>query len=480
MENLLIDFYELTMGQGYFNKKMHNDVAYFDLFFRKVPDKGSFVIANGVKKCLEYLEQFSFSESDIDYLKSLGRFSNDYLDYLKTVKFTGDMWAVKDGTVVLPNEPVITIKAPLLEAQLIETALLLYFNRSSLITTKASRIVRSAKGRSVMEFGTRRAQGTEAAVDGALDTYIAGTVGTACTLTGKKYGIPVIGTMAHSFVQSFNTEYEAFKAYAESFPDACTLLIDTYNTLESGVPNAIKVYNEVLKPMGKTLKGIRIDSGDLAYLSKKARQMLDNAGLKDTKIVASNSLDEHLISSLLMQGAPIDLFGVGENMITAKSNPVFGGVYKLVAMEKENKIVPKIKISDNVEKVTNPHFKKIYRIYTPDNKLIADMLAVHDEKMPTEPLRLQHPEKEWITKEVKDYKVRELKVKMMENGKVIYNSPSIEETRNYVKEELNTLWEEALRLENPHTYVVNLSTKLALLKNKLLYKARVEDSEKTL
>ncbi|PKK95783.1 MAG: nicotinate phosphoribosyltransferase, partial [Tenericutes bacterium HGW-Tenericutes-4] len=305
MENLLIDFYELTMGQGYFNKKMQNEVAYFDLFFRRVPDKGSFVIANGVKKCLEYLQNFSFSDSDIDYLKSLGRFTEPYMDYLKTVKFTGDMWAVEDGTVVFANEPVITIKAPLLEAQLVETALLLHFNRSSLITTKASRIIRSAEGRGVMEFGTRRAQGTEAAVDGALDAYIAGAIGTACTLTGKKYGVPVIGTMAHSFVQSFETEYEAFRAYAESFPNTCTLLVDTYNTLESGMVNAIKVYNEVLKPMGKTLKGIRIDSGDLAYLSKKARKMLDEAGLSDTKIVASNSLDENIIKSLIQQGAPI-------------------------------------------------------------------------------------------------------------------------------------------------------------------------------
>ena len=313
--NLLIDFYELTMGQGYFNKKIHNNVAYFDLFFRKVPDNASFVIANGVKKCVSYLLQFGFSESDIEYLKSLNIFSEDYIEYLSNVEFTGDMWAVEDGTVVFPNEPVITIKAPLLEAQLVETALLIFFNRSSLITTKASRIVRSAKGRPVMEFGTRRAQGETAAVDGALDAYIAGAFGTACTQSGKEYGVKVLGTMAHSFIQSFDTEYEAFKTYAENFPDACTLLVDTYNTLESGVKNAIKVYNDVLKPMGKTLSGIRIDSGDLAYLSKQARKMLDEAGLTDTKIVVSNSLDEYLITSLLNQGAPIDSFGVGENLI---------------------------------------------------------------------------------------------------------------------------------------------------------------------
>ena len=329
-ENLLMDFYELTMGQGYFDKKIHENIAYFDLFFRKVPDGGSFVIANGVKKCVNYLKSFKFTKSDIAYLKKLGKFSDEYLDYLANIKFTGDMWAVEDGTVVFPNEPVITIRANLLEAQLVETALLLYFNRSSLITTKASRIVRAAQGRPVMEFGTRRAQGEEAAVDGALDTYIAGACGTACTLSGKEYNIPVLGTMAHSFVQSFDSEYEAFKAYAESFPDSCTLLIDTYNTLNSGIQNAIQIQKKVLGPKRKKLAGVRIDSGDLAYLSKKVRAILDKNGLKSTKIVVSNSLDEYLITSLLNQGAKIDSFGVGENMITAKSNPVFGGVYKLV------------------------------------------------------------------------------------------------------------------------------------------------------
>lgn len=466
--NLLIDFYELTMGQGYFNKKVHDNVAYFDLFFRRVPDNGSFVIANGVKKCVEYLSQFHFSKSDIEYLKSLNLFSEEYIKCLEDLKFTGDMWAVEDGTVVFPNEPVITIKAPLLEAQLVETALLLYFNRSSLITTKASRIVRSAQGRAVMEFGTRRAQGESAAVDGALDTYIAGVNGTACAQAGKQYGIPVLGTMAHSFVQSFDTELEAFKAYAESFPNACTLLVDTYNTLESGIPNAIKAYEEVLKPMGKKLAGIRIDSGDLAYLSKKARKMLDDAGLSDTKIVVSNSLDENVINSLILQGAPIDSFGVGENMITAKSNPVFGGVYKLVAVEKDKKVVPKIKISDNIEKVTNPHFKHIYRLYDKGHKLIADVLYVYDEEKPKGKLLLNHPDKNWVKKEIKNFEAVNLRVKMIENGHVIYTFPSIEETRKKVQLELSTLWEEALRLENPHTYTVNLSDKLTKIKEDLL------------
>ncbi|MBQ8424914.1 MAG: nicotinate phosphoribosyltransferase [Clostridia bacterium] len=472
--NLLIDFYELTMGQGYFNKRLHNEIAYFDLFFRKVPDNGSFVIANGVKKCVEYLSQFHFSKSDIKYLKSLEMFSDDYINYLSSVKFTGDVWAVEDGTVVFPNEPVITIKAPLLEAQLVETALLLFFNRASLITTKASRIVRSARGRAVMEFGTRRAQGESAAVEGALDAYIAGAVGTACTQAGKEYGVKVLGTMAHSFIQSFDSEYEAFKTYAENFPDNCTLLVDTYNTLDSGVKNAIKVDREVLKPMGKSLAGIRIDSGDLAYLSKKARKMLDDAGLTNAKIVVSNSLDEYLITSLLNQNAPIDSFGVGENLITAKSNPVFGGVYKLVAMEKDGEIIPKIKISDNIEKITNPHFKSVYRLYDSDNKFITDILSIYDENEPSGEVILINPNDNLQSKVVSDYKVKKLKVKMMENGKIVYDFPSINEIREKVKSELSTLWDEALRLENSHTYIINLSEKLTKLKIDLLNKYKVK------
>lgn len=468
--NLLIDFYELTMGQGYFDNSMQNKVAYFDLFFRKCPDNGSFVIANGVQKVVEYLSQFKFSKSDIAYLQSLNLFSKDYINYLANVKFTGDMWAVEDGSVVFPNEPLITIKAPIIEAQLIETALLLYFNRSSLITTKASRIVRSAKGRPVMEFGSRRAQGETAAVDGALDTYIAGACGTACTSAGEKFGVKVLGTMAHSFVQSFDSEYEAFKAYAESFPDACTLLVDTYNTLESGVVNAIKVYNDVLKPKGKTLAGIRIDSGDLAYLSKKARAMLDNAGLQSTKIVVSNSLDEYLITSLLNQGAPIDSFGVGENMITSKSSPVFGGVYKLVAMEEGSTVVPKIKISDNIQKVTNPHFKNIYRLYDKNNKIITDILSVYDEPVPTNEMTLIDPDNEWNKKTIKDYTAVNIRKKMIANGKVVYKFRTVNEIRNRVQEELSTLWEEALRLENSHVYTINLSDKLTNIKDSLLRK----------
>lgn len=476
-DNLLIDFYEFTMGQGYFDQKVHNDVVYFDMFFRRVPDKGSFVIANGVKKCAEYIKQLSFSKEDVEYLRSTGKFSEEYLKEIKNFKFTGDMWAVEDGTVVFPNEPIITIKAPLLQAQFIETQLLLILNRSSLITTKASRIVRAANGRAVMEFGSRRAHGDTAAIDGALDAYIAGAVGTACTATGLKYGVPVLGTMAHSFVQMFDTEYDAFRAYAKSYPDSCTLLVDTYNTLKSGIPNAIKTHNEVLKPMGKKLAGIRIDSGDLAYLTKMARQMLDEAGLTETKICVSNSLDETVISSLLLQGAPIDSFGVGENLITSKSTPVFGGVYKLVAVEKNGEIIPKIKVSDNEEKVTNPHFKKPYRLYDENGKLIADILYEHNEEAPKGTLLLNHPDKEWVKKEIKNFKCVNLHKKIFQNGKLVYNFPTIEETRMHVQQELSTLWEEALRLQNPHTYTVNLSDKLAKTKSDLLKKAISEYSK---
>ncbi len=478
MNNMIIDFYELTMGQGYFNNKTHEKTTCFDLFFRKCPDKASFVIANGVDKCLDFLKDFHFSKEDIDYLSSLNIFSKEYLDYLSTLKFTGDVYAVPDGTVVFPNEPVITVKAPLLQAQLVETALLVLFNRSSLITTKASRIVRAAQGRGVMEFGTRRAQGSEAAVDGAVDAYIAGAIGTACTQSGKDYGVKVLGTMAHSFVQSFDNEYEAFKAYAQSFPDNATLLVDTYDTLNSGIPNAIKVAKEVLEPMGKTLAGIRIDSGDLAYLTKQARKMLDEAGLNSAKICVSNSLDETVITDLLNQGAPIDSFGVGENLITAKSNPVFGGVYKLCAIEKNGVLEPKIKISDNVEKVTNPGFKDIVRLYDENGKIISDQLRLFDEPMPQGPIKLQAPDAVWKYKIVNNYTPYKIRKKMMENGKIICKRRTIEEKRRYVQTQLNTLWEENKRLINPQTFILNLSPALQTLKTELLKEHAKENKEK--
>lgn len=474
----MIDFYELTMGQAYYKENKHNQVAYFDLFFRRTPDKGGFVIANGMAQILDYLKNWTITKEDIAYLQTLNRFTPEFLKEIEHIKFTGDMWAVEDGTVVFPNEPLVVIKAPLLQAQLIETALLLTFNRSSLITTKTSRIVRAASGRGVLEFGSRRAQGESAAVDGARDAYIAGAIGTACTQAGKQYKVPVVGTMAHSFVQSFDTEYEAFASYARAFPNECSLLVDTYNTLQSGIPNAIRVHNEILKPLGNSLKGIRIDSGDLAYLSKQARILLDQAGIKDAKIIASNSLDEHLIKSLLEQCAPIDVFGVGENLITAKTEPVFGGVYKLVALEHNHKIEPKIKVSDNIEKTTNPHFKKIFRFYDENGKLITDEIMLHHEATPMGQHTFTHPELPFKTKTITNFTAKNLHVKMIEDGKQIYTVPSLEETRKKVQEELSTLWPEALRFENPHRYYISLSQKLTDLKHSMLSPSKENTANK--
>ena len=376
---LVTDFYEFTMSNGYFAKSMNNVNAYFDVFFREIPDGGGYVIFAGLEQIIEYIQNLHFDEEDIIYLKSTNKFSDEFLNYLKNFKFSGDIWAVPEGTVVFPTEPLITVKAPLIEAQLLETMLLLLINHQSLIATKASRIVSAAKGRPVMEFGARRAHSIDAAVYGARAAIIGGCVGTSCTLTAQKYNVPASGTMAHSFIQSFDSEYEAFKAYAENYPDDCTLLIDTYDSLGSGINNAIKVFDEVLTPMGYRPKAVRIDSGDLSYLSKKLRVILDNAGYKDCKICGTNSLDEYVITSILDEGAKLDSFGVGENLITAKSNPVFGGVYKLSAIEKEGRIIPKIKVSNNTIKITNPGFKKTYRFYDKKtNKALADVIALHD------------------------------------------------------------------------------------------------------
>lgn len=468
MENLLIDFYELTMSQAYYNEGKQNQKACFDLFFRKCPDGASFVIANGVQDAVRHAANFHFSESDIAYLSELGKFSDEFINYLKDLKFTGDIYAVPDGTIVFPYEPVITVVAPLVEAQLIETSLLLLFNRSSLITTKASRMVRSAKGRTVMEFGTRRAHGFDAANDGALDAFIAGAAGTACTQTGKDFGVPVLGTMAHSFVQSFDSEFDAFAAYAKTFPDNTTLLVDTYDTLHSGIPNAIRVAKEVLEPMGKKLSAIRIDSGDLSYLSKEARKLLDAAGLNYVKICVSNSLDEFLVDDLLRQGAPIDSFGIGENLITAKSNPVFGGVYKLAALEEDGKFVPKIKVSDNTEKITNPAFKDIVRFFDKHGKIITDVITLFDEELPKDTYTLIDPAHTWKTKKISGFTAKKIKVKMVENGKLIYTFKSVNERRENVQKELATLWEENLRLSNPQTFIISLSEKLLEIKTKLL------------
>ena len=416
---LVADFYEYTMANGYFNKNMQDRIAYFDVFFRKVPDEGGYAIVAGLEQIINYIRNLSFDEEDINYLRKQNKFSEEFLNYLENFRFTGDIWAIPEGTVVFPNEPLITVKAPIIQAQLLETMLLLTTNHQSLIATKTSRIVKEAQGRPVMEFGARRAHGINAAVEGARAAIIGGAVGTSCTLSAKEFNVPASGTMAHSWIQSFDSEYEAFKAYAELYPDDCTFLIDTYNTIESGLPNAIKVFNEVLKPKGYRPKAVRLDSGDLAYLSKKVRKILDEAGYEDCKICATNSLDEYLIKSLIEQDAKIDLFGVGENLITAKSEPVFGGVYKLVALEKDKKIVPKIKVSENTAKVTNPSFKKVYRFYDNETKkAIADVITLADEIIDEREYMIFDHQNPWKKKVLKDYSIRLLQEKIFEERKV--------------------------------------------------------------
>ena len=466
---LVADFYEFTMSNGYFAKNMSQKQAYFDVFFRKIPDGGGYVLAAGLEQVIDYIKNLEFTEDDIEYLRKQNKFSEGFLDYLKDFKFTGDIWAIPEGTVVFPNEPLITVRAPIMEAQILETMLLLTINHQCLIATKTSRIVNAAKGRPVMEFGARRAHGITAAIHGARASIIGGAVGTSCTLSAKEFDVPASGTMAHSWIQSFDSEYEAFKAYAEIYPDDCTFLIDTYNTIESGLPNAIKVFNEVLKPKGIRPKAVRLDSGDLAYLSKKVRKILDENGYEDCKICATNSLDEHLITSLLEQDAKIDSFGVGENLITAKSEPVFGGVYKLVATEEEGVITPKIKVSEAAIKVTNPSFKKVYRFYDKDTKkALADVITLADEVVPKDNYTIFDPQNPWKKKTLKNYTVRCLQEKIFENGELIYNSPKLKEIAKYAKQELDTLWDEVKRLENPHEYYVDLSKDLWTLKNNML------------
>ena len=472
--SMLCDFYELTMGNGYFLNGCRDRVTYFDVFFRNVPDKGGFAISAGLDQLIDYINDLHFSEEDIAYLRGRKIFSEDFLAYLKDFHFTGDVYAMPDGTPIFPREPVITVRARAIEAQLIETFALLTFNHQSLIATKANRICRAADGRAVMEFGARRAHGTSAAVVGAKAAYIGGCAGTACTLSDELYGVPAVGTMAHSWVQMFDSELEAFRAYCTVYPTNAVLLVDTYNTLKSGVPNAIRAFNEVLKPLGITRCGIRLDSGDIAYLSAHARKMLDDAGWTDCKITVSNSLDEHLITELLREGACVDSFGVGERLITAKSDPVFGGVYKLVAVEKENgEIVPKIKISENVAKITVPHYKKVYRFFGRDTgKAIADYITVHDEKVDdTHNLTIFDPTATWKRKEVYNFVAKELQVPVFKNGKQVYRVPTLAESRAYCAEQVETLWEEVRRFDNPHNYYVDLSEKLFAVQQELLHKA---------
>ena len=471
---LLCDFYELTMANGYFQTGMAEQICYFDVFFRTVPDGGGFAIAAGLEQVIEYIENLRFDEEDIGFLRSKGTFSEEFLTYLRGFRFTGDIWAVPEGTPIFPGEPFMTVRAPAIEAQFIETYLLLTLNHQSLIATKSNRIVRAAGGRPVSEFGSRRAQGSDGAVLGARAAYIAGCVGTACTLADQMYGSPAGGTMAHSWVQMFPDEYTAFKTYCQLYPHSATLLVDTYNVLKSGVPNAIRAFQEVLLPQGITKCAIRLDSGDLTYLSRKARKMLDAAGLTECSIVASNSLDEYIIRDLLLQGARIDSFGVGERLITSKSEPVFGGVYKLSAVEdKEGNIIPKIKVSENPSKITNPHFKKVYRIFENETgKAMADLICVHDEVIdPSQPLELFDPEATWKRKTVTDFTAVELLVPIFQGGKLVYQSPSITEMRAYCAAQIDLQWDEVKRFENPHNYYVDLSQKLWDIKHNLLKEA---------
>ena len=463
---MLFDFYEMTMGNGYFKCGKKDTVSYFDVFFRDIPDGGGFAIAAGLEQIIDYIKNLKFTDEDIAYLKEKNCFSDEFLDSLKGFRFSGDIWAVPEGTPVFPHEPIMTVRAPAIEAQFVETFILLTINHQSLIATKTNRIIRAANGRPVSEFGSRRAQGASAAILGARAAYIGGCSSTACTIADELYGVPAGGTMAHSWVQMFDSELEAFDIYCSIYPNSSTLLVDTYNALKSGIPNAIKAF----KKHNITNGAIRIDSGDITYLSKKARKMLDEAGLPNCKIVASNSLDEYIIRDLIQQGAAVDAFGVGERLITSKSTPVFGGVYKLAAVEKDGEIIPKIKISENAEKITNPHFKKVYRIVEKESgKASADLICVHDEVIDTtKPLTIFDPVYTWKKKTYTNYELIPLLVPIFKNGKCVYTSPSTAQIRDYCKKQLDMQWDEVKRFENPHTYYVDLSKKLWDIKQELL------------
>lgn len=467
---MLADFYEFTMANGYMENNMENEIAYFDMFFRKIPDKGGFAIMAGVEQLIEYLKSLSFSSEDIEYFRSRGIFSEKFLNYLESFKFECDVWAIPEGTPIFPQEPIVVVRGPVVQAQLVETMVLLTINHQSLIATKANRIVRAAQGRSVIEFGSRRAQGYEGAILGARAAYIGGCVGTANTIVDRDFDIPAMGTMAHSWVQMFPTELEAFRAYARTYPDNCILLIDTYNTLKQGMPNAIKVFNEEVLSRRFRPKGIRIDSGDIAYLSKECRRMLDEAGFEDCPILASSSLDEYVIRDLLIQGAKVDSFGVGERLITAKSQPVFGGVYKLTAIEKDGEMIPTIKVSENVGKITTPCFKQVYRLFgRTSNKAMADVITLHDEKIDdTKPYEIFHPLYTWKRKTLTNFYAKELLVQIFKDGECIYENPNVHDIKNYCKQQIDLLWDEVKRFEKPHRYFVDLSEKLWKIKDDLL------------
>jgi nicotinate phosphoribosyltransferase len=473
---MLFDFYEMTMANGYFKQGMKDQIVVFDMFFRRIPDDGGFAITAGLQQVVEYIQNLHFSEEDLAYFESKGIFSPDFIDYLRHFEFHCDVWAIPEGTPVFPGEPLLRVRGPIIEAQFIETMILVSINHQSLIATKTNRIVRAAgPGKSVLEFGTRRAQGYDAANYGARAAYIAGVEASANNWSDIHFGVPASGTMAHSWIQSFETEYEAFKAYAESYPDNCNLLVDTYNTLKSGIPNAIKVSRNILEPLGKRLKGIRLDSGDIAYLSKKARKMLDDAGLQDCRIFASNSLDEFIIQSLNMQGAQVDVFGVGEKLITASSEAVFGGVYKLVASySKEGQLIPRIKVSDTFEKITTPSFKELWRLYEKgDNHPLADVLTLPNEVIEDDvPYEIFDPLDPTKRKIVENFYARKLLIPIFEKGKLVYKLPTIEEIRNFCQNNVAELWEEVRRLDNPHHYYVDLSQKLWDLKTDMIKAAR--------
>ncbi len=466
---MLVDFYELTMGNGYLKNGLGDKIVYFDLFFRRVPDKGGFAIFAGLEQVIEYIKNLKFTEDDIAYLESKGIFSSDFLEYLRNFEFKCDVWSVPEGTPVFPGEPLLTVRGPAIQAQFIETMLLLIVNHQSLIAAKANRIVRAAQGRPVMEFGSRRAQGGDGAIYGARAAFIGGCAGTACTLSDRKFGVPAMGTMAHSWIQLFESELEAFRAYAKCYPESCTFLVDTYNVLKSGVPNAITVFRELDK-RGYRPGAIRIDSGDIAYLSKCARKMLDDAGFSDCRIIASNSLDEYIIRDLLDQGAPIDSFGVGERLVTSKSEPVFGGVYKLTAVEDSGKIIPKIKLSENITKITNPGYKKVYRIFCrKTGKALADVVTLADEQIDsTKPYVIFDPEFTYKKKTLVEFEAKELQIPVFKNGRCVYESPDVNAVKKYAQQQLTLIWDEIKRFENPHKYYVDLSAKLWNMKQSLL------------
>lgn len=469
---LLVDFYELTMANGFFKEGMRDKTVIFDMFFREVPDNGEYTIVAGLEQLIEYMENLHFSEEDIEFLRDKNIFDEEFLDYLYNFDFQCDVWAMPEGTLAFPGEPLMTVRGPAIQAQMLETMVLLTLNHQSMIATKASRIVKQAKGRPVVEFGSRRAQGYSAANLGARAAYIGGCAGTANTLSDKMFGVPALGTMAHSWVQMFDSELEAFRAFARVYPDNCLLLVDTYDTLKEGIPNAIKVFDEEVLPRGFRPKGIRIDSGDITYISNKARKMLDDAGYPDAQIMASNSLDEYTIRTILHQGAKLDSFGVGERLITSKSSPVFGGVYKLVAtVSKDGKIIPKIKISENVAKITTPGFKELYRFYENETgKAMADVIALRDEEIPEDNYEIFHPVYTWKRKTLTDYTAKKVLVQIYDKGKLVYKLPSLEEIKEKAERELDTLWEETKRLDNPNEYIVDLSEKLWEVKDQLLKK----------